>query len=327
MQARMFSYLDTQLTRLGGPNFTQLPINCPHVPVNDNLRDGMHQTAVHQGVTPYKPNGLDDDLPVTDDTGYAHLPRPVEGVKVRANPVSFDDHFTQATLFWRSMSAVEQGHIVEAFTFELSKVYEKSIRERELAVLADVDAELCARVAAGLGLPAPVGKPADGVVPSPALSQATLAPGPIAGRVIGVFASPGADIAGIGKLRKAVEARGAVLRVIAEVGGEVGKGRAKEVVERTLLATRSIEYDAVVIADGATAFDPRLTVLLQEAFRHCKVLGAWGSGADVLLAAGIDAGAPGVLVADALVKASMTELLDAVGLHRVWDRAVPAGDA
>ncbi|MFC0062166.1 catalase [Umezawaea endophytica] len=327
MQARMFSYLDTQLTRLGGPNFTQLPINCPHVPVNDNLRDGMHQTAIHQGVTPYKPNGIDGDRPIADDTGYVHLPRPVEGVKVRANPVSFDDHFTQATLFWLSMSAVEKAHIVEAFTFELSKVYEMAIRERELAVLANVDGELCARVAAGLGLPAPTGKPAKGVVPSPALSQVPVAPGPIAGRVIGVVASPGADVPGIAKLRKAAEARGAVVRVIAEVGGQLGKGATKEVVERTLLATRSVEFDAVVVAGGATVTDPRLPVLLQEAFRHCKVLGAWGGGADLLRAAGIDTDAPGVLLADTMVKASAIALLDAVGLHRVWDRAVPAGEA
>src|SRR4051812_6319698 len=301
MQARLFSYLDTQLTRLGGPNFTQLPINSPHVPVNDNLRDGMHQTAIHQGLAPYLPNSVDGGQPTTEH-GYVHVPREVAGPKVRANPVSFDDHYSQATLFWRSMSQVEQEHIVEAFTFELSKCYEQPIRERMLGVLANVDAQLCARVAAGLGLPAPGGEPVDGVVPSPALSQLPLVPGPIAGRVIGVVASPGADIAGVAKLRKAVEGQGAVLRVIAEVGGTLGRGRSKEVVERTLLATRSIEYDAVLVAHGAEVFDPRLAVLLQEAFRHCKVLGAWGDGADLLRSAGIDTTAPGVLLADTVAK-------------------------
>jgi len=328
MQARMFSYLDTQLTRLGGPNFTQLPINRPHVDVNDNLRDGMHQTAIHQGTAAYKPNSIDDDQPeIATEGAYIHVPREVSGPKVRANPVSFDDHYTQATLFWRSMSPVEQAHIVEAFTFELSKVYEKPIRERVLGVLANVDAELCARVAAGLGLPVPDGDPARGVVPSPALSQVPTESGPIAGRVVGVVAGPGADLAGIGKLRKAVEARGAVLHVVAQIGGELAKGRAKETVERTFLATRSIEYDAVVVADGVTGTDPRLTVLLQEVFRHCKVLGAWGDGAAVLEAAGIDTGAPGVVLGDSAVKPYFTELLTAVGKHRVWDRAVPAGTA
>ena len=329
MQARLFSYLDTQLTRLGGPNFTQLPINTPHVPVNDNLRDGMHQTAIHQGLAPYKPNSVDDGQPevaTAEEGAYVHLPREVAGPKVRANPVSFDDHFSQATMFWASMSEVERAHIVEAFTFELSKCYEQPIRERMLGVLANVDAELCAAVAAGLGLPAPKGSPTTDVKPSPALSQLPAGPGPIAGRVVGVVAAPGADLAGIGKLRKAVEAQGAVLRVIAPVGGVLKKGRAQEVVERTLLATRSIEYDAVLVAAGAADLrDPRLDVLLQEVFRHCKVLGAWGDGVDVLEAAGIDTAAPGVLIRDAVAKDYATALISAVGLHRVWDRAVPAG--
>ncbi len=229
MQARLFSYLDTQLTRLGGPNFTQLPINCPHAAVNDNLRDGMHQTAIHQGVAPYLPNSLGQRasrVPAeASEGGYVHVPREVDGPKVRENPVSFADHFSQATLFWASMTDVEQAHIVEAFTFELGKCYEQPIRERMLGVLANVDAGLCAAVAAGLGLPAPSGTPAAMSPPSPALSQIVAAPGPIAGRVIGVVAADGADLAGISKLRRAVEAQGAVLRVLAPSGGMIKRGR------------------------------------------------------------------------------------------------------
>jgi catalase len=229
-------------------------------------------------------------------------------------------------MFWASMSEVERAHIVAAFTFELSKCYEQPIRERMLGVLANVDAELCAAVAAGLGLPAPKGSPATDVVPSPALSQLPPGPGPIAGRVVGVVATPGADLAGIGKLRKAIEGQGAVLRVIAPVGGVLKKGRAQETVDRTLLATRSIEYDAVLVAAGtADLRDPRLDVLLQEVFRHCKVLGALGDGVAVLEAAGIDTAAPGVLIRDTVVKDYATALIGAVGLHRVWDRAVPSG--
>ncbi len=166
MQARLFSYLDTQLTRLGGPNFTQLPINRPHCPVNDMLRDGMHQTAVHTGLAPYRPNSLDDGGPSgrvgRTRAATCRRPRPIEGTAVRANPVSFDDHFTQPAMFYRSLTEVERAHIVEAFTFELGKCYEQAVKERELAVLADVDADLCAQVAAGLGLPAPKGSPAAG---------------------------------------------------------------------------------------------------------------------------------------------------------------------
>ncbi len=325
MQARMFSYLDTQLTRLGGPNFAQLPINCPHVPVNDLLRDGMHQTIVHEGLAPYRPNSIDGGQPLVApeaEGGYVNLPRAVAGEKVRASPASFDDHFSQATLFWASLSDVEQEHIVEAFTFELGKCFEQPIRERVLANLADVDGDLCTRVATGLGLPAPAGTPAE-VVPSPALAQITLEPGPIAGRVIGVVAGPASDLAGIAKLRKAVTAEGAVVRVIAEIGGVLGRGNTKQIVDRTFLTTRSIEFDAVVVADGSAGVESnKLTVLLQEAYRHFKVLGSWGDGADVLTAAGIDTAASGVLSADKASPAYVGGLVRAIGMHRVWDRSL-----
>jgi catalase len=325
MQARLFSYLDTQLTRLGGPNFTQLPINCPHAAVNDNLRDGMHQSSVHQGITPYKPNGLDGDLPAVADAkhgGYVVSPQLVDGTKVRANPTSFDDHFSQATLFYTSLSEIEKIHVIEAFTFELGKVEDKAVKQRELTVLANVDADLCAQVADGLGLPAPKGTPAADVPPSPALSQIPIAAGPIAGRVIGVVAGPGADLAGIGKLRTALAAQGAVVRVIAPVGGTLGKGARSVAVDRTFATTRSIEFDAVLVAGGAGSLaDIKLTVLLQEAFRHAKVLGAWGDGAEALTTAGIDTTAPGILLGDTVVAAFTKALVGAVGLHRVWDRA------
>ena len=325
MAARMFSYLDTQLSRLGGPNFPQLPINRPHAPVNDNLRDGMHQTAVHQGVTPYLPNGLDDcrPLPADDDGGgYVTLPTAVNGEKVRAKPVSFEDHFSQATMFWASMSPVEKTHIVEAYAFELGKCYEQSVKERMLVNLAKIDADLCAQVAAGLGLPAPEGQPAVDVMPSAALSQMVTTPGPIAGRVVGVVTGPAADLAGVATLRRSLEAKGAVLRVIAPVGGVLGSGASKVPVERTLLSTRSIEYDAVVVAGGVPDLqDVRLTVLLQETFRHCKTLGAWGDGESVLTAAGIDTAAPGVLRSEQADVSFADELVASVGMHRVWERA------
>ena len=325
MQARLFSYLDTQLTRLGGPNFSQLPINCPHAAVNDNLRDGMHQTAVHTGVAPYLPNSEDGGAPrvaTEADGGYVQTPRVISGRAVRENPVSFSDHFSQARMFWLSMSEVERGHIVEAYTFELAKVFEKAIKVRTLGVLARIDAQLCELVAAGLGLPAPKGEPARDVAPSAVLSQIPATPGPITGRVVGVVATPGADLSGVNKLRKALQAQGAVLRVISPAGGELTKGRSAVVVDRTLLTTRSIEYDAVLVADGTAGLvDVKLTVLLQEVFRHCKPLGGWGDADQVLRDAGIDVAAPGVLLADQVDKDATTALIAALGLHRVWDRA------
>ncbi|KAA0110630.1 catalase [Mycolicibacterium sp. P1-5] len=326
MQARLFSYLDTQLTRLGGPNFTQLPINRPHCPVNDMLRDGMHQTAIHTGQAPYLPNSIDDGEPLVADEsegGYVQTARPVEGSTVRAQPASFDDHFTQAAMFYRSLTYVEQAHIIEAFTFELGKCYEQAIKERELEVLANVDADLCKQVAIGLGLPDPKGNPPKDVFSSPALSQVVETPGPIAGRKIGIIAGADSDLAGVNKLVEAILKLGAVPLVTAPIGGVLKSGRRSVIVERTLLTARSIEYDAVVVAAGTKPTrDIKLIVLLQEAFRHCKALAAWGDGTQALLAAGIELDAPGVLVADGVNRSFTDALAKAVGLHRVWDRAV-----
>jgi len=326
MQARLFSYLDTQLTRLGGPNFAQLPINRPHAPVNDMLRDGMHQTAIHTGLAPYRRNSIDGGLPEVasaDEGGYVQVPRAIEGTPVRDDPASFDDHFSQATMFYRSLTGIEQGHIVEAFTFELGKCYEQAIKERELEVLANVDADLCAQVAAGLGLPAPKGKPTEDGLLSPALSQVVTEPGSIAGRKIGVIADAGSDLAGIGKLRTAMEKLGAEVLVVAPVGGVLGRGARQVTVDRTLLTTRSIEFDAVVIAGGTTPTnDVKLVLLLHEAFRHSKAMAAWGNGTAILEAAGIALDGPGVVVGDSVVKAFIADLASAMGLHRAWDRAV-----
>jgi catalase len=273
MQARLFSYLDTQLTRLGGPNFTQLPVNRAHCPVNDMLRDGMHQTAVPAGLAPYRPNSIDGGEPLVataEDGGYVQTPRPVAGPVIRSSPVSFGDHFTQPAMFCRSLTPLEQAHIVEAFTFELGKCYEQAIKERELQVLANVDA----------------------------------------------------DLAGIGSIRKAARKLGATALVIAPVGGVLGNGSRTETVDRTLLTTRSVEFDALVVAGGTTPTgDIKLTVLLQEAFRHCKALGAWGDGTVILEAAGIFPGAPGVVTSGAAGKSFTEQLAAAVGLHRAWDRA------
>ncbi|MGK2869358.1 MAG: catalase [Mycobacterium sp.] len=325
MQARLFSYLDTQLTRLGGPNFSQLPINRPHCPVNDMLRDGMHQTAIHTGLAPYHPNSVDNDEPKpagADEGGYIQTPRVIEGTAVRAQPVSFEDHFSQATMFYRSLSPIEQSHVAEAFTFELGKVYEQAIKERQLQVLANVDADLCQLVAAGLGLPAPQGKPADDVVLSPSLSQIYAEPGPIDGRKVGIVADAGSDLAGVAALVKGLGGLGVTALVVAPVGGELKSRRRTVTVDRTFATARSIEFDAVVIADGTTAVaDIKLVVLLQEAFRHCKALAAWGDGTAALKAARIPAKGTGVDVADSVDKAFIAALANGLGLHRAWDRA------
>src|SRR6185437_3566169 len=187
-----------------------------------------------------------------------------------------------------SLSPIEQTHVVEAFTFELGKVYEKTIKERELQVLANVDTDLCEQVAAGLGLSAPKGKPAENVTVSPALVQILAEPGRIDGRKIGIIADAGSDLAGVSKLVKAAAALGVTALVIAPVGGVLKAGCRTVTVDRTLATARSIEFDALVVAGGTTPTgDIKLVVLLQEAFRHCKAIAAWGDGGAVLKSARI----------------------------------------
>ncbi|WP_374117563.1 catalase [Streptomyces sp. XM83C] len=208
LAGRLFSYLDTQITRLGGPNFPQLPINRPHAPVNDMLRDGMHQTAVHRGVAPYRPNSLDGGCPFTagaDMGAYVETPVLVpEATKVREAPESFADHYGQARRFWLSMTPVERDHIIGAYTFELGKCWEQAIKERALQVLAHIDPELCAGVAEGLGLPAPEPtEPLADVEPSPALSQLGRT-WPTDGRIVGIVTGPDGDLDGVRAVREAV---------------------------------------------------------------------------------------------------------------------------
>jgi len=325
LQARNFSYLDTQLTRLGGPNFDQLPINRSHSAVNSNHRDGFGQQAIHEGVAPYFKNSLGGGCPFqAGEAGFQHVPRPVSGAIVRERPQSFDDHFTQATMFWNSMTAVERDHIVAAFSFELGKCVHPEVRARMLANLANVDTELCARVALNLGVDAPAGSPAADAGSSPALSQAAVAPGPITGRVVGVLVGPGVDDAGVAALRDALLAEGANLYVIAPTGGIVAGAGGPVAVDRSVLTTQSVEYDALVVAGGASAAvlgrDPYTAVNLGEAFRHHKVIAGWGEGRAVLESCGITGDMAGVVAVDAVDADFTASLVEAMGWHRHWDR-------
>jgi len=328
LHARLFSYLDTQLTRLGGPNFAQLPINRPLAPVNDNLRDGFGQQAVHAGRAPFVPNSIDGGVPIHAKDGlgggYAVVPRVVDGPKVRERALSFEDHYTQAALFWQSMSLVEQEHIVGAFSFELSHVEAADIRARVLTRLANVDADLTRQVAANLGLKAPKGSPPSGVTPSPALSMQLTAPGPLDGRVIAVLATDGTDGKGIAAVRDALTAAKAITHVIAPHAGALrttGSGAVEAT--KTLFGAQSVEFDAVVVAGGTGAAElgrqPAVALFLQEAYRHHKTIAAWGEGDAVLSASGVAAG-PGVVTGTTAVVITKP-LIAAIGWHRHWDRS------
>ncbi|HSP27031.1 MAG TPA: catalase [Ilumatobacteraceae bacterium] len=360
MHARLFSYIDTQLTRLGGPNFAQIPINRPIAPVNDNHRDGFHQQAVHHGRTPYLPNAVGGGCPFLSDAadgGYVHIPRPVEGVKTRDRAP--DDEYAQATLFWNSMTEVEQDHIADAYTFELGKVDVPAVVDRMVTRLAFVDLELARRVAVGLGLPTPrlpeadsTSAPTDndgtndgttdsasdgddepsidasgGLSSSPALSMVTENRYPADGRVIQVLAADGADLAGIRTCRDLALSAGAAAHVIAPHKGAIsGSGRRADelTVDRSFHTASSAEGDAIVIAHGTAAIiDPVVVTFVQSAYRHCKLVAAWGDGVEVLAAAGIPVDAPGVVVADKATKAFGKDVLAGLAVHRHWERLAP----
>ena len=172
------------------------------------LRDGQHQHAVHSGVAPYKPNSLDAGCPFfagAGDDAFVDVPVTVAAAKkVRANPVSFDDHYSQAGMFWRSMSTVEKEHIMRAYTFELGKCYEQAIKERQLLALANIDPGLCAEVATGLGLPAPE---ADKTITDEKTRSALSQVGqkwPVDGRVVGIVVDPDGELPGVREVRQAV---------------------------------------------------------------------------------------------------------------------------
>jgi catalase len=325
LQARNFSYLDTQLSRLGGPNFDQLPINRPHSPVNTTQRDGFGQQAVPEGITPYNPNSLGGGCPFpTGGHGYVHVPRQVSGPRVRVRAASFADHYSQAALFWKSMSTPEQEHIVGAFSFELGKCQSEEVKDRVLGNLANVDAALASAVAANLGKAAPKGKPPRGVVSSPALSIMPTVPAPVAGRVVGILASDGVDGPGLRSLVKAITAAGAVAQVIAPHGGSIaGKDGAVDV-DKSAMTTQSVEYDALVVAGGPGAADvgtdPYAALNLGEAFRHYKPIAAWGEGRDVLAACGIARDGEGIVTGATASRAFANELIEAMGWHRHWGR-------
>ncbi|WP_432789593.1 catalase [Brevibacterium sp. K11IcPPYGO002] len=320
LQGRLFSYLDTQISRLGGPNFSQLPINRPRCPVNDMLRDGMHQSAVHTGAAPYKPNSLDGGNPTsaTDAHALNDIPQTVpESVRERRSPESFDDHFSQPRMFWLSLSETEREHVVDAFVFELGKCYEETIRKRQLRVLAAVDARLCADVAAGLGLDPPQHSAPSDVAPSPALSQVGRR-WPIAGRRVGLVVGTDTPIDGIQRVHSLVREKKMLPLLVAPSGGHYGTGDSAIRVERTYSTMRSVEFDSIILADGVEP-TTEIALLVSESWRHLKPIGAYGDACTLLDDCDFERTAAGVCFGSELgevvdyIAASLAE-------HRVWSR-------
>lgn len=322
LQGRLFSYLDTQISRLGGPNFAQLPINRPQAPVNDNLRDGMHQVDSHTGVAPYKPNSLDENNPAeatVDEGAFIDVPVAVEGKITREQPASFDDHFSQARQFYISLTDVEQDHLTQALSFELGKCYEEAVKVRYLDVLAHVDQALAEAVADNLGLPHPQKQDVADVKPSEALSQMG-GTWPIDGRQVGVLISTdlGDSADAVGKLVDDLFAAGTTPLLVAEKGGSVKIGSKDVSISRTYLTASSIEFDAAVVVNPPANTD--VNTMLGELERHKKaIIAVGGAGKEALEGARVPADQPGIVAVDT-ADAAAAPVKELLASHRVWER-------
>ena len=343
LAGRIHSYVDTQISRLGGPNFHEIPINAPIAQVHNNQRDGMHRQAIHRGRVSYEPNSLGGGCPFQAGAkGFVSFPEPREASdhKVRGKAERFADHYTQATLFWNSQTDVEKQHIINAFRFELSRVQTPAVRERMVSGLLNVARELAEPVATGLGireLPEPMPKVlTTDITPeisaSPALSLfARPGDGSIRTRRVAILVADGCDGVAMTAIADRLTAEGAVARFVSTTLGSVQPtlGDAIEV-DVSLEAAPAVLYDALVLPSGTEAVktlrgDGRTLEFIKDQYRHCKPILALGESDGLLEACGIDTtlpsgnADPGVLVgSDA---ASVTnDFVAAIAKHRHFAR-------
>jgi catalase len=336
LQARLFSYLDTQLIRLGGPNFPQLPVNRPIAPVRNHQVDGYHQTEIPTSRATYHPNTVGGGCPALSGNGsYVHYPEQVTGEKIRKRADSFADHYSQATLFWNSMSDWEKEHIVAAFRFELGKVEHRHIREGVVDNLNHVDHDLAVMVAEGVGV-----EPPEKAVTenhgrsSPALSQANTAHSP-ATRKIAILIADGVDADDVATTLDQLRERNTQPEILAPRDGILTAANGATVkVTRALPTVDSVLYDAVLVPGGAASVrtlsaDGHAVYFVTEAYKHYKAIGALGEGRELLEAARVPSTGDryGVVVAESADGDFVRTFADAVATHRHYERdtaAVPA---
>ncbi len=285
LQGRLFSYLDTQLSRLGTPNFDQLPINAPKCPFHTTTRDGHMQTRVPTGRVAYEPSSLQPDAPYEAPRGFQSFAAPGEpDAKGRLRPESFSDHYSQARMFFRSQNPLEQAHIALALVFELSKVETPAVRERMVGHLRVIDANLAERVAAGLGMTAlpPAAKPAAPVQdlpPSPALSIIDKTPPSLQDRCVAIVFSDDSDAKRIASVEKALRKAGAKVQKIApRIGGAKLNDGALLPADARLHGSPAAAFDAVALVLSSAAAqqlaqDDTAATFVRQAYGHLKAIG------------------------------------------------------
>ena len=354
LQGRLFSYTDTQLSRLGGANFHEIPINRGVCPIHNFQRDGIHRQTIPKGRVAYEPNTLANGAEFRVDggmQGFQSHAEQLEPPKVRVRSPSFDDHFTQATLFWNSQTSAEKEHIVAAFRFELSKVEAVAVRQRMVDNLAHVDARLATRVAAPLGINPPDAKAAAGrlgfrdyritskVSEDAALRMVGRTDVGIKTRKVAILVADGVETATIRRIQQDLVDAGAVCKIIGPHLGSVSTGGGRQLaVEHTFTTMPSIMFDAILIPGGAQNNETLAGMgeavhYVLEAFKHCKTICAVNEGVGLLLTLGFSAGknpelvttpVAGVIIADARKAPEgliSKEFIAALTQHRHWDRA------
>ncbi len=357
LQGRLFSYTDTQLSRLGSPNFHEIPINRSISPTHNNQRDGHMRQEINTGRVSYHPNSLGGGCPyqaMIAEGGFASFNERVDAHKVRERSASFSDHFSQATLFFNSQTETEQNHIVKALRFELGKVATTAIRVRMLGLLNQVDAGLAAKVAQGLGLEVPASpeKPmnhgvgadaepgkheptltAQTVLSSDALSMLknpTVTP-TIASRKVAFVCADGVSEASVKSLKAALLKNDAKACIIAPHQGFIATDEGGALpVDFSFLNSSSVLFDAVFIPGGqglnSISEDRDAMEFINDAYKHCKVIGADGEGVDILSAPLFSAkgGAlqdGGIVISDTAGDAAFAqEFISAMSAHRYWER-------
>ncbi|MBC5786275.1 catalase [Ramlibacter sp. USB13] len=350
LAGRIHSYVDTQISRLGGPNFHEIPINSPVVQVHNNQRDGMHRQAIHRGRVAYEPNSLAGGCPFQAGAaqGFVSVPARIQAKeeqgKVRAKPEKFADHYTQATLFYESQTPVEQVHIANAFRFELSKVTVPAIRERMVAGLRNASEQLAKMVADGLGMD-PMPDPLPRALPNPPQPEVMKSPplsllsrpgqAPLMGRKVAMLVAPGVVAGPLLRLQEALLAQGVVGRFVgSRIGGfETASGDVVQA-DASLENEPGFLFDALVLPDGdeavaALAQDGHTAEWIKDQFRHCKTILAMGASRKLLTQAGIPIamdkslaqGGTGLIVVDGdAAEAGLEAFVQALAKHRHFGR-------
>ncbi|EXE27273.1 catalase HPII [Acinetobacter pittii] len=332
LQARLFSYTDTQLSRLGGPNFHQIPINKPVCPFHNNQRDGIHQHTIHKGQASYQPNSIDNDWPAetppaASNGGFESYPEQISGHKLRQRSETFSDHFSQPRLYYKSLAPHEQKHVVDAYTFELSKVQRKHIRERQVEqILANIDLDLARQVGANLGIEVPdltLDYKKTAVEKSAKLSFLAFPPQDIQGRKVAVLIHNLVKSDSLEAMKNWAIKEGVTLHLLAPSLAPVKDHKDNIIVADGMqMAEPSIAYDAVIIPDGdnlnAVLQDGVARHYLLEAYKHLKPIAFLGNKSDLLEPLGLVPD-EGTLVGDEFqpIAENFKNLIMA---HRVWSR-------